>query len=517
MDLQENQIRDLSPLTGLKKLQRLELWRNQIRDISPLIGLTNLTGLFLSSNQIRDITPLAGLTKLRELGLGYNKPKIRDITPLTKLTKLEWLRLVGNQIRDVTPLAKLVNLNTLYLNGNPVQDTSPLASLTKLRQVDIDIHKSPVVHISAAQRPPMYWVNEKVGTIHRLVGADVENLLPSVKNAMGLVLNPADNKIYWTEQVGKNRGRVKSANLDGSNVQVLANIKGGVPGGIAIDPTQGKLYWTDSRGRIQRANLNGKGIRNLIRNLKSPENITVDVAGGKLYWTENSGRIRRANLNGKSIEDIASDLGSLTDIAISGNQIYWTEITGESSGRIGQANLNGSNFRTFIWLHRSAHGIAIDTVGRKIYWTDSAGKIMRLNLKAKHLKEVVSNLTSPIDLAVGNFEDQSAAAPANNLLTPPPEATQLLVNYPNPFNPETWIPYQLAKPADVTISIYAANGQVVRRLALGHQPVGIYQDKNRAAYWDGRNGVGEPVASGVYFYTLTAGDFSATRKMLIRK
>ena len=98
-----------------------------------------------------------------------------------------------------------------------------------------------------------------------------------------------------------------------------------------------------------------------------------------------------------------------------------------------------------------------------------------------------------------------------------PKETSLLTNYPNPFNPETWIPYQLAKPTNVTLTIYAVDGRVIRRLALGHQPAGMYHSKNRAAYWDGRNKVGEPVASGVYFYTLTAGEFTATRKMLIRK
>ena len=97
-----------------------------------------------------------------------------------------------------------------------------------------------------------------------------------------------------------------------------------------------------------------------------------------------------------------------------------------------------------------------------------------------------------------------------------PKETSLLPNYPNPFNPETWIPYQLAEPADVSISIYAADGRLVRTLDLGHQPVGIYESRSRAAYWDGRNQLGEPVASGVYFYTLTAGEFSATRKMLIK-
>ena len=98
-----------------------------------------------------------------------------------------------------------------------------------------------------------------------------------------------------------------------------------------------------------------------------------------------------------------------------------------------------------------------------------------------------------------------------------PEETALLHNYPNPFNPETWIPYQLAEPAEVTLTIHSVKGTLVRTLALGHQPAGIYQTRTRAIYWDGRNEVGEPVASGIYFYTLTAGDFNATRKMMIRK
>ena len=98
-----------------------------------------------------------------------------------------------------------------------------------------------------------------------------------------------------------------------------------------------------------------------------------------------------------------------------------------------------------------------------------------------------------------------------------PDKTVLLANYPNPFNPETWIPYQLSEPAEVTVTIYAANGAVVRMLDLGHRRAGSYESRHRAAYWDGRNAAGESVASGVYFYTLSAGDFSATRKMVIRK
>ena len=98
-----------------------------------------------------------------------------------------------------------------------------------------------------------------------------------------------------------------------------------------------------------------------------------------------------------------------------------------------------------------------------------------------------------------------------------PQKTRLAQNYPNPFNPETWIPFELAEPADVTISIYDAKGQLVRTIALGGQPAGFYFTQERAAYWDGRNASGEQVASGVYFYTFTAGKFTATRKFILLK
>lgn len=98
-----------------------------------------------------------------------------------------------------------------------------------------------------------------------------------------------------------------------------------------------------------------------------------------------------------------------------------------------------------------------------------------------------------------------------------PKETVLLPNYPNPFNPETWIPYQLAAAADATIRIYAASGELVRTLVLGYQSAGVYQSRSQAAYWDGKNELGEPVASGIYFYTLSTSKFTATRRLVIRK
>jgi hypothetical protein len=98
-----------------------------------------------------------------------------------------------------------------------------------------------------------------------------------------------------------------------------------------------------------------------------------------------------------------------------------------------------------------------------------------------------------------------------------PDKTELLANYPNPFNPETWIPYRLAKNAEVQITIYDINGSVVRQLDLGQKPAGNYAVRSRAAHWDGRNADGEKVASGIYFYQLRTGDYQHTRRMLIVK
>jgi hypothetical protein len=112
---------------------------------------------------------------------------------------------------------------------------------------------------------------------------------------------------------------------------------------------------------------------------------------------------------------------------------------------------------------------------------------------------------------------QSAHATVNVCLEAKPDNTLLLQNYPNPFNPATWIPFQLAQEAPVTIHIYTATGQLIRTMALGHQKAGVYVTREKAAHWNGRNRFGDKVASGVYFYQLQAGDWSAVRRMLMVK
>ena len=105
----------------------------------------------------------------------------------------------------------------------------------------------------------------------------------------------------------------------------------------------------------------------------------------------------------------------------------------------------------------------------------------------------------------------------NGSVTVLPNHTVLLPNYPNPFNPETWIPFKLARNAPVTINIYNTEGQLIRTITLGNKNAGVYVTKDKAAYWDGKDSFGDRVASGVYYYTLQAGEFRATRKMLIVK
>ena len=146
-------------------------------------------------------------------------------------------------------------------------------------------------------------------------------------------------------------------------------------------------------------------------------------------------------------------------------------------------------------------------------------------LHASHVQQWVESAKQAV--AARTIETSVAAQPYTYergiqvleqlLATLVPKSTALLANYPNPFNPETWIPYRLATGSDVQLRIYDTQGRLVRHLDIGHQAAGVYQTRSRAAYWDGTNEMGEAVASGLYFYTLIAGDFSATRRMLILK
>ena len=376
---------------------------------------------------------------------------------------------------------------------------------------------TPTVHISEAQRPPMYWIATNAGTLHRLIGDEVEDMLPNVQNVTSLAVDSAVRSLYWTEKTGKRTGKIKRANLDGSNIKLIKDLTS-VPLNIALDSAARKLYLINAYGKIQRLNLDGSNFQpNLITDLKSPNYLTLDVTGSKIYWTEQTGnmtgKIQRANLDGTNVELLKALTSVPHGLAIdpANNKLYLLN----AYGKIQRLNLDGSNFQPNLITDLDApQSLAVDSVGGKVYWIEQ-GSIRRANRNGKNIQNVVSGLGAPANIVLGSVPAATAAAPAR--VREMPAQTVLLANYPNPFNPETWIPYQLAEPSDVKITIYNTHGLVVRQLALGHQPAGTYTSRSRAAYWDGRNSQGERVASGIYFYQFQTDNVLSLRKMLILK
>ena len=478
----------------------------------------------------------------------------------------------------------------------------------------------PVVHIDAARRPPMLWVDS--GKIYVLVGAEVQEFASGVRSAMNVAIG--GGKVYWTQGAGESGGTINSANLDGSNVKELKSILA-VPRGIAVDVSNNKLYWTNSRGRVQSANADGSGsVENVLENLENLGDIAL--AGDNVYWTHRNGGVGFANLKGqKRIRNISNGADGAGSLVVAGGKLYWTQGAGESSGTINSANLNGSGVQQVASIQAVPSGIAVDTARSKLYWTNSRGRVQVAYLDGSNIRNVVDGLGYPGDLVLSNSlatpttttsttttptkkdnaaydvngddtvdnTDASLVAAAMNttnakydvnedgvvnfldlllvfdnrdagaagaptivgmkltavqvdtlqeqidlliatgdrspaaiktliylqqlIATARPEKTQLLANYPNPFNPETWIPYELATDTNVRIRIYTSTGVVVRELLLGHQTAGYYTGRDRAAYWDGRNAFGEQVASGVYFYQFETDDMSLMRKMVILK
>ena len=308
------------------------------------------------------------------------------------------------------------------------------------------------------------------------------------------------------------------------------------PYGVALDVPGGKMYWTNvGAGKIQCANLDGSGVEDLITGLGNLYGIALDVPASKMYWTNfDTGAIQQANLNGTDVQDFVLGLSRPTGIILS--------VSSEPTTLAVREDVNGDgvvDFQDLVYViqhygwtgqnNADVNADEIVDVNDLILiaaMLDNVAAAPAARARAQDLfsvGEVQQWLTEARLSADTSFTYQRGIAVLEQILAvlmgteAIPKETVLLSNYPNPFNPETWIPYQLAEPADVTISIYSVDGKLVRTLTLGHQPAGVYQNRSRAAYWDGRNAFGERVASGLYFYTFIAGDFAATRKMLIRK
>ena len=184
--------------------------------------------------------------------------------------------------------------------------------------------------------------------------------------------------------------------------------------------------------------------------------------------------------------------------------MYWTEPGGEyDPGIIRRATLDGSNIEDLLTELDSPRDLAVDGAGGKIYWTDENG-IRRADLDGSNAELLLKELRFVRGIAL-------------DVPQPSPPQTALLANYPNPFNPETYIPFQLHSPAPVHLSIYDVRGALVRELDLGYRAAGPYLTSTNAAYWDGRDQRDQRVASGVYLCRLQAGPVAQVRKMLLLK
>ena len=270
---------------------------------------------------------------------------------------------------------------------------------------------SPVVHVAAASRPPMLWIDG--GAIYALVGASPQRFASGVDNALNIAVG--GGKVYWTEKTGESGGTINSANLNGSGVTELASIFA-TPMGIAVDVTNSKLYWTNSAGRIQSANLDGSGITNVIPGgLEGAMDIAL--AGGNAYWTQ-GGNVRFVNLRGtKQIRNVSTGTDAAGSLVIGGGKVYWTETTGESGGTVNSANLNGTGVTELASIQAVPMGIAVDGARSKLYWTNSRGRVQSANLDGSGIKNVVSGLGSPGELVLSNSIATPTAAATTTTTT----------------------------------------------------------------------------------------------------
>ena len=380
----------------------------------------------------------------------------------------------------------------------------------------------------------MYWIDAGTRKIQRadLTGSNVEDLVTTgLSGPLGIALDLINSKMYWTDF---GTDKIQRANFDVSNVEDLVTGLSN-PFGIALDLANSKMYWTDlGTDKIQRANLDGSNVEDLVTNadgLSSPQGIALDLTNSKMYWADfGTNKIQRADLTGSNVEDLVTGLSSPVFIALEVSDIT---LPVELSIFTAESHIDGVLLR---WRTESE----TNNLGFHIYRSQQkAGEYVRITLAliggqgntntARDYSFVdetaqqgatywyliedvdlsgIRERSDPIELVSGRYGVPLSVIPTQ---------FRLWQNYPNPFNPETWIPYQLATPATLVIKIYDAQGNLVRILDLGQQESGFYHSRERAAYWNGRNDAGEQGSSGIYYYHFQAGDYSATRKMLILK
>ena len=534
-----SEISDLSPLAKAKSLTELYIVSSQVTDLSPIAGLTNLRRINFRNNQISDISPLENLTNLTWLNLSDNA--ISDVSPLAEIQGLTWIDLSDNRITDPSPLANSDNLNWIGLTGNTITDETVFDRFAGHTTIThSNFVNSAFPEAGPKIEGPWLWAivpgtlgNRDTDLIAKATGGAATEIKISTFGATeGKAVGDSEWEAHTLAPTG------------GDNINEMTDALGW---GFGSDIYDHVVYGT--------VTLNAPQKQETTMLVGSDDAVKVWLNGEMVHYNP----VKRGAGDFQDAFPVTLKPGVNVLLVAIDNHGH-----GGFSGFFGFAKdtkytVNPINKKFVItvpkWdVNRDGEVNILDLilVGQDIGKTsgthlrtdvNSDGKrnIQDLVLVASHLGELSGTAAAPFLNQIltasrmsptvlqtwiaqahaendGSYAFQKGIANLQKLLTLlAPEETALLPNYPNPFNPETWIPYQLVEPADVTLTIHAVNGVLVRRLALGYQAAGIYQTRIRAAYWDGKNALGEPVASGIYFYTLTAGDFNATRKMIIRK
>ncbi|MDE0400457.1 MAG: T9SS type A sorting domain-containing protein [Candidatus Poribacteria bacterium] len=560
--VEDNLISDLSPISGLIKLERIWLHENPPMALSPLEGLISLRAIrSWGTPIISDLSTLAKLPKLQVIDICGGD--LSDLSALEGMTGLKELYLVGNEITDISPLASLTGLTRLSLKHNQVLDVSPLAGLGSLTFIDLEDNEildfSPIdalpenVHIVRHNNPGFTPAAPKIEGPWLWVIAPTDGMSGSKAAASGSDFLSKTSSGEVTESAIATRGAVAGEPV-GNKVWTVGKLsrRGGNNINDMVNATAlgaGDINHHVAYGSIAVESLSQQHTRMFVG---SGDAVKVWLNGVLVH----SESVDRDADNYQ--EDFPVTLEEGTNIllvAVYEGEGWWSgffgfdvsaEFTVNLPGppilvdRPRVADINGDgkvSILDLILVARDFGKIKLINPGTdvngdgKVNISDLIAVAQSMDAEAGNAAPSAVTMNGAISPAViqawiaqariendGSLVFQNGIANLQRLLAALiPERTALLVNYPNPFNPETWIPYQLARVSDVQIHIYAASGILVRTLDLGHRPAGIYQQRTRAAHWDGRNQLGEPVASGVYFYTLTAGDFTATRKMLIAK
>ena len=561
LDISDNIISDLSPIAGLIKLNRIWMSENPPVDLSPLTGLISLRSIRTWGTPI--ISGLSGLGELPKLQIiDICGGDLSDLSALEGLTDLKELYLVGNEISDISSLASLTGLTRLSLENNRVSDVSPLASLRNLTW--IELANNEILDFS-----PLDVFPDSVAII-RSNNPGFTRAAPKIEGPWLWVIVPTEG---MSGAKAAASGTDFLAQVSGRAVTELRIARQGAIEGDTVGDkvwTLGKISKRGGNNINELVNTTGLGTGNIdyhvaygSLNFESPrvQNTNMFVGSGDAVKVWLNGVLVHHNPADRDADDyeenfpVTLNAGANTLlVAVYEGEGWWSGFFGFDDGteytvwtqgpsialnplRVADVNEDGSVSildmiivaRDFERNKPSSPRTDVNADGRvDILDLTVIARNMDKTIAAAPAASMLNNRISPATIRAwiaqahaendGSIAFQQGIANLERLLASLiPRETQLLANYPNPFNPETWIPYQLATDADVQIRIYATSGALIRTLDLGHQPAGRYQDRSRAGYWDGKNEIGESVASGVYFYTLTAGDFTGTGKMLIRK